>query len=236
MSCLMLSVVAALTLGPSQQATPSAPVVTFADGFVSVSATDAPAADVLSAWAGAGHTDFVGIERLAGHRVTIALQRVSDTVALDEILGPENGFVAVFRTAVSPSLSMFSRVVIGAPTPRRRAAATPPIPELIYDYTVPPMAGSPAPDGDLAAGLTPTRDVPEGTPAPQPELAYEYVLPAHARDVDAHLPVTAPVVTPAPLPSDYLPPELRFEYVLPLHAHAPAPSGAPKKPNSGSDR
>jgi hypothetical protein len=209
-------------------------LVSFADGHVTVVATDARAADVLAEWSRVGRTEIIGLDRLSGRRLTLTLKSVDEGAAIEEILGSGYGFAATIKTVPDGTASRFTRLVVGgstAPPPAdstRRAQE----PESIYDYGTPRKAGPPSADSDLAAGLAMTKDLPAGTPPSQPERIFEYYTPIRVIEALSRPQPVVIIPEPGTPPPAFVDPELRFQYYVPGKA-APKPPPAPKKPGDG---
>jgi len=79
---------ALLAAGSGAFGLPVQPVeIAFSAGRVTLSAADAPVADVLAAWARTGHTDLVGAEFLGARRISIRLTNTNEADALATIVG-----------------------------------------------------------------------------------------------------------------------------------------------------
>ncbi len=206
-------------------------LVSFAGGYVTVVATDASAADILAEWGHVGKTEMIGLDRLSGRHLTLTLKGVDESAAIEEILGSGYGFAASLKTVHDGTASRFSRLVVGgstAPSPDDRARQAPD-PESIYQYSQPTKAGPPSADGDLAAGLAATRDLPAGTPPSEPERTFQYFTPIRVTEaLSRPQPVVIPRDPAAPVPV-FVDPELRYQYYVPSKA-APKPPPAPKNP------
>lgn len=211
--------------------------VEFAADRVSVHASDAGARDVLAAWAAAGGTEFVGVERLAGRRVTLSLDGVGETEALAEIAGPAFGIAGWERPAPGGrGLSRFARVAI-VPAARPRSSggtATEGPPEARFSYPEPARARA-ATDLGLPTEPTATPVDPAGRPAP--ESVFEYFQPARAVPPPAGPLMAEPAsVREAGPAAGTVDPEARFDYFLPARAVSPRDpeTGEPAAPNAGS--
>lgn len=93
--------------------------LTIANGRVSLSAQDVPLRQILAEWERIGGTRFVNRERVPGSLVTIELPDVSEAKAMETLLRPIAGFVAVARGAETAGASGYSSVIImpGAAAP-----------------------------------------------------------------------------------------------------------------------
>jgi hypothetical protein len=111
-------------------ATASADVqVTMHGGRVSLVAKDATVRQILTEWARVGQTKIVNVERLPGGPVTLELDNVTESQALDILLRSLSGYIAAPRAVDETNLSHFDRIII-MPTlaAARPATATPPPP------------------------------------------------------------------------------------------------------------
>jgi hypothetical protein len=147
----------------------TAPVqIAFSTGRVTLSATDAPVADVLAAWARAGHAQVAGAEYLGARRITIHLADTSEAGALQAIIGSPGWYATVARESPSASDSIFQRIVIlpAALTAGHPSAA--PEPEQLYAYTPVPEIRQPL------AEATPSAAQPKRPANVEPEAFYHY--------------------------------------------------------------
>jgi hypothetical protein len=172
--------------------------IVFAGGRVSLAVEDATASQVLAEWSRTGKTEVIGAELAEKRRVTgVKLVDVSESEALEAILGPSFGFVEMVRAA-EPGLSTIRRLVIGEANPPDEKPVDPSMPpEARYSYYVP--------DKVLAGDNF-------GTPVYEkldprwtiPEKRFEYFSKEFATfEADP---------TPVPVPATY--PEVRFKYFV----------------------
>jgi len=114
--------------------------VSIQDGRVSIVATDATVAEILTEWARIGQTRIVNADRTSPERVTIELNDVSEQQALDVLLRGTSGYLAAARLVAVPSASLFDRIVVMPPSiaptsqPAKRAAEADPPPFGIPAY------------------------------------------------------------------------------------------------------
>ena len=100
----------------------------FKGGRVSVDAAAVPIRTILNEWAKLGGTKIVGAERLAGAPLTLKLDDVPESQALEIILRSVAGYMAAPRGAM-PGASMYDRILVlatssgPAPAPSRPGAA-----------------------------------------------------------------------------------------------------------------
>ena len=98
--------------------------LTMHDGRVSIVAKDATIRQILTEWARVGKTNIVNVERIPGGPVTLELNNVMETQALDVLLRSLSGYIAALRPVDDINLSSFDRIII-MPTV---AAARPEVP------------------------------------------------------------------------------------------------------------
>jgi hypothetical protein len=100
----------------------------FNGGRVSVDAAAVPIRTILNEWAKLGGTKIVGAERLAGAPLTLKLDDVPESQALEIILRSVAGYMAAPRGATAGA-SMYDRILVmatssgPAPAPARPGAA-----------------------------------------------------------------------------------------------------------------
>ena len=95
------------------------------DGLVTLSAKDASVREILTEWSRVGPTRIVNGDRVPGSPLTIELDRVPETRALDILLRSVAGYVAAPRQAIGPAGSRYDRIVIMAiARPAASAAAS----------------------------------------------------------------------------------------------------------------
>jgi hypothetical protein len=163
--------------------------IVFANGRVSVTVGQAAANQVLAEWSRVGQTDIVGAELPDERIVTdLKLEDVSESEALEAILGQSFGFVQLLRDP-EPGLSSIRRLVIGAvaaPTdeekqdkkdkkekkPKKIKDWDPSLPpEVQFDYFVPDK---------VASGEVFPPPVYEPLVVPAPETRFDYIVPEKA--------------------------------------------------------
>ena len=99
-------------------------------GRVTLSATEAPLADVLAEWSRVGGTRFVGAETLGRETVTLRLVDADEADAIRLLLRSAAGYVAAPRRAGAAGAARYDRVTIlaarrtPAPVPNNTAPAT----------------------------------------------------------------------------------------------------------------
>ena len=98
-------------------------------GRVTLSATEAPLAEVLAEWSRVGGTRFVGAETLGGETVNLQLEDADEADAIRLLLRSAAGFVAAPRRPATAGAARYDRVTVLAtrrthpPTPRDAAPA-----------------------------------------------------------------------------------------------------------------
>ena len=114
--------------------------LTFADGRVTLAATDASLREILSEWARLGQTRIVGLEKVTGTPVTITLTNEPEKKALEILLRSLAGYMAAPRAAAITGASVYDRILLlptsmasAAPPGPRPAAFQPPAPRQIFD-------------------------------------------------------------------------------------------------------
>ena len=141
-----LSLGAAIWLGAASTA--SADVqLTMQNGRVSIVAKDATIRQILTEWARVGHTKIVNVERIPGGPMTIELNNVTESHALEVLLRAMSGYIAAPRPVEAANLSRFDRIIV-MPTlasARPAVASTPP---PVFQQQAPPFMQQPIPADD----------------------------------------------------------------------------------------
>jgi hypothetical protein len=167
----MLGVLLYLASGSAAYALPPPVEIAFAAGHVTVSAADAPVADVLAAWGLAGHADLVGAAYLGTRRISIRLMNAPEADALRAIVGSPAWYTTVARETPGGAESAFQRIVILPAAQTARAGDDASMPERRFTYYD---------DSDAAAGLAALMSLPserqpdEPRPQGDPESIYQY--------------------------------------------------------------
>jgi hypothetical protein len=129
-----------LFVAASWMAAPSAAMadvhVTMQNGRVSVVAKDATIRQILTEWARVGQTKIVNVERLPGGPITLELNNVPESTALEVLLRALSGYIAAPRAVEAANLSRYDRIIV-MPT---LASARPPVAS-----TPPPVFQQPQP-------------------------------------------------------------------------------------------
>ena len=104
--------------------------LTIQDGRVSIVAKDATVRQILTEWARVGQTKIVNVERIPGGPMSIELNNVPESQALEVLLRAMSGYIAAPRPVDVANLSRFDRIIV-MPTlagARPPAGAAPPPP------------------------------------------------------------------------------------------------------------
>jgi hypothetical protein len=191
--------------------------IAFANGRVTLTASDAPVAVVLTEWARVGRSEILGIDTLASRRVTLDLSDVTEAQALAAILGDGVGFVSALKTDWIPTQSRLARIRVGNATAVAASEFTqaPKPPEAMFEYFVPENAAN----AEVQSVSNPFTVSPD---AVQPEATFHYFVP------EAADPRVAPSTPAQEVKRLAVPPtpEKEFQYFVPELA------AAPKKPPS----
>jgi hypothetical protein len=185
--------------GLAAASTASADVqITMRDGRVSVIAKDATLRQILAEWARVGQTKILNADRVPSPPLTLQLNNVPETQALDTLLRTVSGYVASPRAEIVPNLSRFDRIAI-IPTPAPPMSAT-------SGSAVPPVFPQPQAFQPFPRPVAPVgddqQDVPNQAPVfnqfPPPQV----VNPAQQGDrININgAPAQVPGVMPAPGP------------------------------------
>ena len=159
-------------------------------GRVTLSAIEAPLADVLAEWSRVGGTRFVGAERIGRETVTLRLVDADEADAIRLLLRAAGGYVAAPRRAgMRPGRRATTASRFSPPAgPRRRRRAT----QGRHLRTQTDGGGAPAGSGAVPSGLLPMEELQRVLDA----AAAADGPPASAdAPTDRHVPV---LVTPVP--------------------------------------
>jgi hypothetical protein len=103
--------------------------LTIHDGRVTLAASGATVAEILTEWARVGRTQVVNGELVAGDPISIELTDLPEEQALDIVLQSVAGYITVPRPAGVVAPSLFERILIlPTSTPPRVPAPTEPAP------------------------------------------------------------------------------------------------------------
>lgn len=154
--------------------------VTFANGRVTVIATDATLTEILQEWARVGGSRFVNAEKIpSAERLTLRLENETEMHAIEVLLRPVAGYVIAPRLAAAAGGSSLGNVVIQATT---RAGSFAQAPRTVMQATASDEVAAPRftnapprPDDD-----GPTRQEmppPAPVPVPQPQQTQGFQSP-----------------------------------------------------------
>jgi hypothetical protein len=136
-----LSLCAAVWL--SAVSTASADVqLTMENGRVSIVAKDATIRQILTEWARVGHTKIVNVERIPGGPMTIELNNVTESQALEVLLRAMSGYIAAPRAVEAANLSRFDRIIV-MPTLASARPAVAAAPPPVYQQQAPQFVQQP---------------------------------------------------------------------------------------------
>jgi hypothetical protein len=136
-----LSLCAAVWLGAVSTA--SADVqLTMENGRVSIVAKDATIRQILTEWARVGHTKIVNVERIPGGPMTIELNNVTESQALEVLLRAMSGYIAAPRAVEAANLSRFDRIIV-MPTLASARPAVAAAPPPVYQQQAPQFVQQP---------------------------------------------------------------------------------------------
>src|SRR5678815_3687052 len=86
--------------------------LTMQSGRVSLIAKDATVRQILTEWARVGQTKIVNVERLPGGPITLQLDNVTESQALEILLRTLSGYITAPRPVDVANLSHFDRIII----------------------------------------------------------------------------------------------------------------------------
>jgi hypothetical protein len=151
----ILSLGAAIWLGAASTA--SADVqLTMQNGRVSIVAKDATVRQILTEWARVGHTKIVNVERIPGGPMTIELNNVTESHALEVLLRAMSGYIAAPRpvdaAGQAANLSRFDRIIVmptlASARPATASAAPPPVFQQSPQFQQQPQVADDDPDDE----------------------------------------------------------------------------------------
>jgi hypothetical protein len=152
-----LSLCAAVSLGAASTA--SADVqLTMENGRVSIVAKDATIRQILTEWARVGHTKIVNVERIPGGPMTIELNNVTESQALEVLLRAMSGYIAAPRAVEAANLSRFDRIIV-MPTLASARPAVAATPAPVYQQQAPQFVQQPPQVDDEADDNQPPPNV-----------------------------------------------------------------------------
>jgi len=152
--------------------------LTMQSGRVSLIAKDATVRQILTEWARVGQTKIVNVERLPGGPITLQLDNVTESQALEILLRSLSGYITAPRPVDVTNLSHFDRIII-MPTLASARPATSPPPPPVFQQSPQFQQAQPADDDadenrppPNAGGPNPPRG-PVFNTFPQPQVASE---------------------------------------------------------------
>jgi hypothetical protein len=86
--------------------------LTIQNGRVSIVAKDATVRQILTEWARVGQTKIVNVERIPGGPMSIELNDVPESQALEVLLRAMSGYIAAPRAVDVANLSRFDRIIV----------------------------------------------------------------------------------------------------------------------------
>ncbi len=127
MRSILLSI--AISLAISLPAAAQQLKLVFSEGRVSLEATSVPVRTILSEWARLGGTQIIGGERITGAPLTLKLDAVPESQALEIVLRSVAGYMAAPRAAAGAAgASTYDRILVmatsAAPAPAPRPTPT----------------------------------------------------------------------------------------------------------------
>jgi hypothetical protein len=138
----IVSLCAAVWLGAPPAA--SADVqLSMQNGRVSIVAKDATVRQILTEWARVGQTKIVNVERIPGGPMTIELNNVSESQALEVLLRAMSGYIAAPRAVEAANLSRFDRIIVMPTLASARPAVAASAPPPVYQQQSPQFAQPP---------------------------------------------------------------------------------------------
>jgi hypothetical protein len=135
--------------------------VTMSEGKVSIVAKDATLRQILAEWARVGQAKIVNLERITGSPITIELDNMPESAALDVLLRSVAGYFAMPRAVPADNLAVYDRVVVmpGTATPR---AAVNTAPSAAPTFPQPQRFTEPADDEERQQAPNGAPQVPRG--------------------------------------------------------------------------
>ena len=116
--------------------------LTMENGRVSIVAKDATIRQILTEWARVGHTKIVNVERIPGGPMTIELNNVTESQALEVLLRAMSGYIAAPRAVEAANLSRFDRIIV-MPTLASARPAVAAAPPPVYQQQAPQFVQQP---------------------------------------------------------------------------------------------
>jgi hypothetical protein len=124
-----LGLATTLCLGALPASAQSPVSIRFEDGYVTLSARNAPLRTVLAEWARVGGSKIINGDRVTGNPVTLEINHEPERKALATLLRNVSGYVAASRAVTTSGASSLDRIhILPTPPPVQTAAATTPRP------------------------------------------------------------------------------------------------------------
>ena len=163
--------------------------LSFDNGYVTLTANNAPVREILAEWSRRGQTHIINGDRL-NSTVTLELPHVPEKQALETLLRSAGGYMTAARSAPVQGLSRFDRIIVMPTAPGNPVRATaPPQPQ---PQVPPPVADPGAMVDDQDDPVQPPGMPPPGYPHPdQPANAQPPAMPAP-------MPMPTPGIQPMP--------------------------------------
>jgi hypothetical protein len=162
--------------------------ITMRDGRVSIVAKDATLRQILAEWAKVGQTKILNGDRVPSGPLTLQLNNVPESQALDTLLRTVSGYVASPRAEFVSNLSQFDRIAI-MPTP------APPMTASSGGAAPPPVF----PPAAFQRPPFPVMDDQQDAPN-QPPVFNQFPPPQVQNPAQVNMPLQMPGVAPAPGP------------------------------------
>jgi hypothetical protein len=176
--------------------------VTMQSGRVSLVAKDATVRQILTEWARVGQTKIVNVERLPGGPITLQLDNVTESQALEILLRALSGYIAAPRPVGVANLSHFDRIII-MPTLASARPATSSPPPPVFQQTPQFQQVQPADDDSddnrPPAGVPNPARGPVFNTFPQPQVVNPQVAPAQQLGGAPQAAPSAPMSSPTPV-------------------------------------
>jgi hypothetical protein len=213
--------------------------LTMQNGRVSIIAKDATVRQILTEWARVGQTKIVNVERIPGGPLTLELNNVPESKALEVLLRTMSGYITAPRPVDAANLSSFDRIII-MPTLASARPSTPstPPPAVFQQpqFTQTPQPGDddqederPAPNGQAP----PQNRGPVFNTFPQPQVVNPQTAPSGQPMTVVPPTGAVPQTTPTPPPPVFPGmPTAPYGGVSVPGMVAPAPTPAPGQPGA----
>jgi hypothetical protein len=169
--------------------------LSFDNGYVTISANNAPVREILAEWARRGQTRIVNGDRLTS-TVTLELPHVPEKQALETLLRSAGGYMAAARPAATQGLSQFDRIIVMPTAPGNpvRAVAAP-VPQQPAPVADPGAMVDDQDDPIQPPGIQQPGVQPPGYPHPDQPIAEQ---PANAQPPAMPAPMSTPGIQPMP--------------------------------------